>query len=139
MNGAETEAELMMNNEDMETQTPDMVSQIQSDEKQTRNLRWTEEMDYCLGKILAGQVQKGYNIDNIIQREAYDTTALALSTKFGPDLTKDQITNRLKTWKKQFAVLKELVSHPGFAWDATMKMIVASDSAWKDYIKVPYS
>lgn len=135
VNGAETEAELMMNNEDMETQTPDMVSQIQSDEKQTRNLRWTEEMDYCLGKILAGQVQKGYNIDNIIQREAYDTTALALNTKFGPDLTKDQITNRLKTWKKQFAVLKELVSHPGFAWDATMKMIVASDSAWKDYIK----
>lgn len=113
-----------------------IVSEIQSDDRHTKNLRWTEEMDRCLGKILVEQVNKGNKIDKILQREAYDAAVLALNEKFGPDLTKEHIRNRLRTWRKQYLILKEFLSHSGFKWDAMQKMIIASDSVWDDYVKV---
>lgn len=113
-----------------------IMSKIRSDEKQAKNLRWTEEMDCCLGKVLVEQVKMGYKIDNILQREAYNTAATVLNENFGPDLTKDHIRNRLRTWKKHYGVLKELLSHPGFRWDEKWKMIIANDSVWNDFIKV---
>ncbi|RVW35299.1 hypothetical protein CK203_098677 [Vitis vinifera] len=113
-----------------------IMSKIRSDEKQAKNLRWTEEMDCCLGKVLVEQVKMGYKIDNILQREAYNTAATVLNENFGPDLTKDHIRNRLRTWKKHYGVLKELLSHPGFRWDEKWKMIIVNDSVWNDYIKV---
>ncbi|XP_030959168.1 uncharacterized protein LOC115981123 [Quercus lobata] len=112
-----------------------IVSEIQSDDRHTKNLRWTEEMDRCLGKILVEQVNKGHKIDKILQREAYDAAVLALNERFGPDLTKEHIRNRLRTWRKQYLILKELLSHSGFKWDAMQKMIIASDSVWDDYVK----
>lgn len=132
-NGAENDVDLTADKEVVDTA---IVSEVRSDEKPSKNLRWTEEMDRCLGEILVEQVKKGHKIDNILQREAYDTAHTALSEKFGPDLTRDHIRNRLRTWKKQYGVLKELLSHTGFEWDETRKTIIANDSMWNDYVKV---
>uniref|UniRef100_A0A5B7BRF2 Myb/SANT-like domain-containing protein n=1 Tax=Davidia involucrata TaxID=16924 RepID=A0A5B7BRF2_DAVIN len=131
-NGAEVDVDLVSDNEGMETA---IVSVIQSDDKQAKNLRWTKEMDRCLGKILVEEVEKGRKVDNIIQTEAYNTAVTALNEKFGPDITKDHIKNRLKTWKKQYGILKELLSHTGFKWDEARKMVIGDDSIWNDYIK----
>ncbi|KAK7259947.1 hypothetical protein RIF29_25581 [Crotalaria pallida] len=111
------------------------VSEIQTNGSQTKTLRWTEEMDHWLGRILADQVRKGLKVDKVLQTEAYDTAVSALNAKFGLHLTKYNIKNRLKTWKKQFEQLKEILSHTGFKWDETTKMIIASDSTWANYIR----
>lgn len=132
-NDAEIDVDLTVSKEGVDA---GIVSEIQSDDRHTKNLRWTEEMDRCLGKILVEQVRKGYKIDNILQREAYDRAVLALNEKFGPNLSKEHIRNRLRTWKKQYGILKELLSNPGFKWDEMRKMIVANDSVWDDYVKV---
>ncbi|TKY46642.1 L10-interacting MYB domain-containing protein [Spatholobus suberectus] len=115
---------------------PDLavVSEIQTDGNQTKNLRWTVEMDNWLGKILVDQVRKGLKVDKVLQTEAYDAAVSAVNAKFGLHLTKFNIKNRLKTWKRQYELLKEILSHPGFKWDATKKMIIANDSTWNDYI-----
>ena len=113
-----------------------IVSEIQTDGNQNKSLRWTEEMDRWLGKILVDQVRKGLKVDKALQTEAYDTTVSALNAKFGLQLTKYNIKNRLKTWKKQYELLKEILSHAGFKWDETRKMITANDSTWNDYIRV---
>lgn len=117
---------------------PDVVilSEIQTDGNLTKILRWTEQMDHWLGKILVGQVRKGLKIDNALQTEAYDNTVSAMNAKFGLHLTKYNIKNRLKTWKKQYEIVKKLLSHAGFKWDETKKLIVANDSTWNDYIRV---
>ncbi|XP_027341993.1 uncharacterized protein LOC113854889 isoform X2 [Abrus precatorius] len=116
---------------------PDLaiVSGIQSDGNQTKNLRWTVEMDNWLGKVLVDQVRKGLKVDKVLQREAYDTAVSSINAKFDFHLTKYNIKNRLKTWKKQYELLKELLSHTGFEWDETKKMVIGNDSAWNDYIR----
>ncbi|XP_010247462.1 PREDICTED: uncharacterized protein LOC104590478 [Nelumbo nucifera] len=98
---------------------------------------WTDEMDHCLSKILVEEAKKQGNIkDQNLRHMAYEVALMALNEKFALDLTKDHIRNRLKTWKKQYGVLKELLSHSEFKWDETRKMVFASDSAWNDYIKI---
>ncbi|WJX38013.1 hypothetical protein P8452_25715 [Trifolium repens] len=122
---------------DDEVEEPDLVilSETQTDGNLTKHLRWTEEMDHWLGKILVDQVRKGLKIDNVFQTEAYDKAVSAMKAKFGHHLTKFNIKNRLKTWKKQYEIAKEILSHAGFKWDETKKMIIANDSTWIDYIR----
>ena len=132
-NDTEIDVDLTVSKEGVDAS---ILSAIQSDDRQTKNLRWTEEMDRCLGKILVEQVRNGHKIDNNLQREAYDRAVLALNEKFGPNLSKEHIRNRLRTWKKQYGILKELLSNPGFKWDEMRKMIVANDSVWDYYVKV---
>ncbi|KAI8525963.1 hypothetical protein RHMOL_Rhmol13G0271300 [Rhododendron molle] len=119
-------------NEGVETAN---FSESWSDDKQAINFRWTEEIDCFLAKTLAEQVQNGYEMDTILQHEAYKIILTDLNEKFGPGLSEDHITNRLRTWNKQYRVLKELLSHAGFKWDATRKMIIGNDSVWNDYTK----
>ncbi|KAF7815604.1 L10-interacting MYB domain-containing protein-like isoform X4 [Senna tora] len=114
---------------------PITVSEIHSVGSQSKILRWTDEMDHFLGEILVDQVKKGNKVDRILQTEAYETAVSALNAKFGPCITKDHIKNHLKTWKKQYELIKELLSHAEFEWDETRKMIVANDSTWNHYIK----
>ncbi|KAI3461172.1 hypothetical protein Pfo_017835 [Paulownia fortunei] len=121
---------------DSEVVNPVIDCEVQSDDKQIKNMRWTEEMDTCLGKVLAEQVQKGYKVGNILQSEAYEAAVTALNGKFGSDITKDHVKNRLRTWRKQHIVLCEILSHGGFKWDESQKLIVGDDSLWNDYIKV---
>ncbi|KAK6925499.1 Myb/SANT-like domain [Dillenia turbinata] len=40
----------------------------------------------------------------------------------------------LKSWKKQYALVKELLAYNGFKWDEKQKMVAAT-SSWNDYIK----
>jgi len=117
---------------------PDLaiVSEVHHDGNQTKNIRWTVEMDHCLGKILVDQVKKGLKVDKVLLTEAYEAAVSVVNAKFGLLLTKFNIKNRLKTWKKQYEQLKEILSHTGFKWDETKKMIIANDSTWNDYIRV---
>ncbi|XP_040994352.1 L10-interacting MYB domain-containing protein-like [Juglans microcarpa x Juglans regia] len=98
-------------------------------------MAWTSEMDRCLSDILVEQVKKGNRIDGTFKAAAYRAALTALNENFGLDLTKGHIQNRLKTWKKQFGILKELLPHKGFRWDETQKMVIADNSVWNDYIK----
>ncbi|KAJ1400462.1 Myb/SANT-like domain [Sesbania bispinosa] len=93
-------------------------------------------MDNFLTEVLAEQVKKGNKVDNILKPAAFAAAIKALNEKFGMYLTKGHIKNRLKTWRKQFGVLKELLAHRGFVWNKTRNMVVADDSAWNDYIRV---
>ncbi|XVE59852.1 hypothetical protein DITRI_Ditri05aG0080200 [Diplodiscus trichospermus] len=110
-------------------------SGIQNDDDQIKNLRWTDTMDYYLGKSLVEKVNEGNKMDNTLELEAYDTALSTLNENFGLELTKDHIRNRLKTWKKEYGTLRQLFSHPGFKWDKTRKMVIADDSVWTTYVK----
>ncbi|MED6170681.1 hypothetical protein PIB30_033333 [Stylosanthes scabra] len=113
-----------------------IVSEIQTDENQSKKMmKWTEEMDRWLARLLADQVRKGLKVDKALQSEAYEATVLALNAKLGLQLTKYHIKNRLKTWKKQYELITEILSHVGFKWDGTTKMITANDSTWNNYIR----
>ncbi|RVW90739.1 hypothetical protein CK203_046429 [Vitis vinifera] len=114
------------------------TSQIQSlsAQVQSKHVIWTKEMDGCLGKILVEQAKLGNKIDCDLESAAYMVAVTAINKRFQLDLVKEHIRNRLKTWKKQYGILSELLEQSGFGWDETRNMVVADDSAWEDYIKV---
>lgn len=107
---------------------------------QDKNMTWTNEMDSCLSRILVEQVLLGNKSEsnNKFKHTAYDVAVFGLNERFQLDLTKDHVKNRIKTWKKLYACVKELLDHSEFRWDEKQKIVVAEDSVWKDYIKVSF-
>lgn len=101
-------------------------------------LAWTTKMDHYLAKILTEQVKIGNRVDGIWKPAAYTAALQVLNENFGGGLTKEHIRSRLKTWRKQFLILKELLAHKGFEWDDAKKMVAADNSVWNNYIKVKY-
>lgn len=99
---------------------------------------WTVEMDRCLTEKLIEQVKLGNKVEKSFTPVAYKAAVKALNAKFGLDLKKANIRNRLKTLKKMYGHVKEILSHKGFMWDKTRKMVVANDAVWNEYIKVRF-
>lgn len=103
-----------------------------------RHIRWTSDMDSCLTAILVQQIKQGNRskFDYTLRPDAFEASVLAINEKFQLYLTKEHVKNRLRTWKKQYAILKELMTQSGFEWDEKRKMVIANDSVWTEYIKV---
>lgn len=104
----------------------------------SKQFRWTSDMDSCLSEALVQQIKLGNRskYDYKLKPAALEAAVLAINEKFNLYMLKDHIKNRLKTWKKQYDILKELLDQSGFEWDEERKMVIASDSAWNEYIKV---
>ena len=105
---------------------------------QGKNVRWTSEMDSCLSAALVQQIKLGNRskFDYKLKPAAFEAAVLAINEKFQLDLMKIHVKNRLKTWKKQYDILKELLGQSGFEWDEKRKMVFADESVWNEYIKV---
>lgn len=116
------------------------IRYIGSKNDQVENMRWTNEMDCCLSKILVEQVILGNKseLDNKFKHTAYDAAVFALNERFQLNLTKDNVRNRIKMWRKLYASVKQLLDQGEFRWDEKQKIVTAEDSVWKDYIEVSF-
>lgn len=104
------------------------------------SLRWTGEMDHCLRRVLVEHVLLGNKsiVDNQFNLVAYDAAILALRDRFALELTKDQVEDRFKSWKREFYLLRDLLDQGDFKWDDQRKMLVAKDSVWDVSAEVYY-
>jgi hypothetical protein len=57
-------------------------------------------MDRCLTQLLVEQVMLGNKLEKNFKPVAYTAALTVLNDKFGLDSTKENIRDRLKTWKK---------------------------------------
>jgi hypothetical protein len=56
----------------------------------------------------------------------------------GVDITKDNITARIKTFDKHYEVISKMLAQSGFGWDwDNNKVMVDSDEVWSRYVEVP--
>ncbi|XP_050378426.1 uncharacterized protein LOC126795688 [Argentina anserina] len=59
-----------------------------------------------------------------------------MSTIYNVFVTKDNVKNHLKGWKKTYGVVSDILSQSGFNWDSGRKMItVDDDNVWSEYAK----
>ncbi|GAB2287099.1 hypothetical protein Dimus_021483 [Dionaea muscipula] len=110
--------------------------EVEANDREIKNLQWTKEMDSYLGQVMVEQVRKGYEMGKGLEIQAYITAATFLNNKCRLDLTEEDVRNRLSTWKKQYRILKELLSNAEFQFDRKRKLIIADDTVWNDYIKI---
>ncbi|KAJ0243255.1 Myb_DNA-bind_3 domain-containing protein [Hirschfeldia incana] len=102
-----------------------------------RNVVWSVGMDKCLIEALAFQAKNGNKVDKCFNENAYTAACLAVNTRFNLNLNSQKVINRLKTIKKRYRVMKDILSRDGFWWNAATKTIDSeSDDLWKRYIAV---
>jgi hypothetical protein len=104
--------------------------------EKVKSVTWTDEMDLCLTELLVQQVMLGNKLEKNFKTSAYIATVAVLNDRFNLNLTIENIKSRLRTWRKQYVLMKEMLSRGGFEWDEARKMVVATDSTWNEYIKV---
>ncbi|MED6149970.1 hypothetical protein PIB30_067721 [Stylosanthes scabra] len=107
---------------------------VDNPKEKEKCVTWTDAMDHCLTELLVKQVMLGNKSEKNFKTSAYTAAQTVLNDRFGLNLTKENIKNRLQTWRKQYILVKEMISQQRFQWDEGQKMVVGSDSEWKEYI-----
>ncbi|CAL9025511.1 unnamed protein product, partial [Prunus brigantina] len=98
--------------------------------------RWNIQMERSLADILREERQIGHKGDGGWKAVAYNTAAAILSAQFDIEVSADNIRNRVKTWKRFYGIVSDILSQSGFNWNATKKMIsVDEDNVWDEYVK----
>lgn len=118
----------------------DLQRQRRDMKNKGRNVVWSIAMDKCLIEALAVQAKSGNKIDKCFNENAYTAACVAVNTQFSLNLNNQKVINRLKTIKKRYKVIKDMLSQDGFWWNPNTKMIECdSDELWKKYIAVSLS
>lgn len=102
-----------------------------------RNVVWSLAMDKCLIDCLAIQARHGNKIDKSFNEHAYTAACIAVNSRFNLNLNNQKVINRLKTIKKRYKAMKDILNQDGFRWNPTTKMIECdNEELWKRYIAV---
>ncbi|KAK7401406.1 hypothetical protein VNO78_12849 [Psophocarpus tetragonolobus] len=113
----------------------DLQRQRRDMKNRGRNVVWSIAMDKCLIEALAAQAKSGNKIDKCFNENAYTAACVAVNTHFNLNLNNQKVINRLKTIKKRYKVIKDVLSQDGFWWNPNTKMIECdNDELWKNYI-----
>ncbi|KAK8635619.1 hypothetical protein V6N13_004348 [Hibiscus sabdariffa] len=96
---------------------------------------WQPPMDRFFIDLMLEQVRNGNQIDGVFCKQAWIQMIASFNAKFGSNYDMDILKNRLKTLRRQYNVIKNILQLDGFAWDDERQMVTADDSVWQDYIK----
>lgn len=100
-----------------------------------RNVVWSIAMDKCLIEALAIQAKNGNKIDKCFNENAYTSACVAVNSRFNLNLNNQKVINRLKTIKKRYKVMRDMLNQEGFGWNPNTKMIECdNEDLWKRYV-----
>ncbi|KAL6134483.1 hypothetical protein ACLB2K_066714 [Fragaria x ananassa] len=101
-------------------------------------ISWNKQMDAALVKALTGQMKQGNRADGQWTRHAIEVVVHQLNMTLELDLTKDNVKNRLKAWKRCYAIISDIKNQNHLMWDEGRKMVVITPQnleAWNDYVE----
>ncbi|KAF5949095.1 hypothetical protein HYC85_015052 [Camellia sinensis] len=102
--------------------------------KRGKNIVWSKEMDKCLTLELVHQANEGYKVDKGFKDQAYIAACSSLNSSFNLSLSREHCVNHLKTIKKKYRLVHEMLSKSGFSWNPMTKIVECSDQVWTTYV-----
>ncbi|CAN1266904.1 hypothetical protein LINPERPRIM_LOCUS12699 [Linum perenne] len=103
-------------------------------------IQWNDAMDDVLTQVLLDQANQGNKADGDWKVQAYQAVVDQVRITLGNILNKDNVKNRLRQWKKQYAVIIDIQNRSGVnLWDEEKKKVVVTTenaSDWQNYLKV---
>ena len=97
---------------------------------------WTPTRDAYLVELFIDQHNFGRTAYNEFKNEMIRSVTRDFNKKFGMNLEESQVKNRYNVMKKDYGVVKTLLTRAGFGWDESRQMVVADDKVWDSYIAV---
>ncbi|CAI0389904.1 unnamed protein product [Linum tenue] len=89
--------------------------------------QWDSQMDKILSRVLLDQIVQGNKGDGDWKTQAYQAVVDQLRTDLEINVTRDNIQNRLRAWKKRYAVIADVQKRSELnLWDEDKKMIVVT-------------
>lgn len=113
-------------------------SHSQMEGKPRQYIAWNKEMDAALSTVLYDQMNRGNRNDWDWKPQAYQAAVDDLNAKLQLNLTKDNVKNRLKAWKRHYGIISDIKDQSGLSWDDDKKMIrvtAENQKVWNDYVE----
>ena len=115
-------------------------SQLNESQKKGVRRTWTKLEEEALLSILEDIVARGLRCDN----GSFKSGTISLIEKQLQMLCPNSglkasphIESKMKIWKKQYAIIFDMLNKSGFGWNDTLKCVeVDSDEAWRSYVQV---
>ncbi|XVF53627.1 hypothetical protein PTKIN_Ptkin05aG0113700 [Pterospermum kingtungense] len=92
-------------------------------ERSRSYIAWNREMNALFASVLDDQIALG-NKSEEWKPQAYQAVADALNAKLGLNLVIRNVKNRMKAWKKHYAVITNILTRTKFKWEDDKKMVV---------------
>ncbi|KAM0852370.1 hypothetical protein ACQ4PT_051792 [Festuca glaucescens] len=92
--------------------------------------RWNHKMKSYLIELLKEHDTPRYRTQNAWSKEAWKSIVDAFNLKFGLSFASAQVKQKEQDMKKDFRVIKDLLSESGFGWDPDRMMMVAPNDVW---------
>ena len=109
----------------------------QSSQPTREFLRWTDDMDSRLIDAMLEEVRLGNRVDGTWTTQAYNNIVEALRNAGVPDVSKNNVKNRLKTLKDKWREVHDLFKGTsGFIYSPLSKRFEAEDRVWDELIRV---
>ncbi|XP_021860459.2 uncharacterized protein [Spinacia oleracea] len=81
-------------------------------------------MDSILTSTLYDQINEGNKGDGDFKSQAYQAVVDKLRAELAMSVTIDHVKNRIKVWKRHYAIISDIRTRTKFKWDEEKKMVV---------------
>ncbi|XP_077237308.1 uncharacterized protein LOC143878981 [Tasmannia lanceolata] len=105
------------------------------DKGKKKNNHWGDDDDRYLVAALSNQVAQGNKIANGFKEVGIHAVAHELTLKFGREITKDHVRNRIKTLKTTYRAVHTILSLSGIGWDTQLCKISVEEEVKNEYLK----
>ncbi|XBI62208.1 hypothetical protein VPH35_042867 [Triticum aestivum] len=93
-------------------------------------------MDDALLEVLVEHHNKGDHAQNGWKPHVYTHAIRNVKDKCNNDITKDNISGRMRTLDHHYEVIRKILSQSGFGWDWTYnRLSMDSDDVWAKYVE----
>ncbi|XP_020244377.1 uncharacterized protein LOC109843717 [Asparagus officinalis] len=92
-------------------------------------------MDMILTAVFYNQLNQGNKGEGDWKPQAYQAVVDELKSKLGLSITVDHVRNRVKLWKRHYAIITEIRTKTKFRWDDDKKMVVITIEDLVDWTK----
>ncbi|XP_040381130.1 uncharacterized protein LOC107304789 [Oryza brachyantha] len=99
------------------------------------HVTWTSSMSTYMLEYLEGIVASGNKTSSGFKQVHLKACAKALNDHFKINLTSDQITNHMRTWKRKYSKIADLRKLSGALWDEENFIISLDHKHYADHIK----
>ncbi|XP_058101150.1 L10-interacting MYB domain-containing protein-like [Magnolia sinica] len=92
-------------------------------------------MDQILFDTFIEQVTLGHKADNSFKREAYQIATEEVTKHTDVAVRWQNVSNRLRYYKREYNVVKDILGASGFGWDNERLVVTAPDEVWDQYLR----